>query len=647
MRPISLVMLFLSVALLAALPLTAAHITHTASTTDDLTGLAMVSSNNGWAVGKTGTSLHYDGSSWSLIPSGTTADLFGVSFGPPSAPSADSGFAVGGSGGTAVALYRSGVSWTPAMAGLTGPDAKQLSSVSALSPSDAWAVDAVSGAFWHWSGVAGLGGGWGEVTATGFGLNSIFMTSSFDGWAVGAGGRIYHYTGGGWNLFTTAGFSLNSVFMVNQNEGWAVGDNGAIFHYSSGTWTGPVSPGSTNQNLRSVFMISETEGWAVGDAGTLMHYLNGFWTPVTNMSGISQNLNAVSFSGGIGFAVGGAGVIVLLSAQSPQGVLGATLKSVYLSSSGDGWIVGCSTGGCGTSSGEPSILHWIGNSYVRGTSLAQTSDLNSVFMVNPSEGWAVGGVGTSSIILHYTGGAWSQVTAPPSNAILRSVFMLDSGDGWAVGDSGVILRSSGGSWGAVSTPTSNSLRSVFMDSPVDGWAVGDGGTILRYQGSQWQSYSSPTVARLNSVILVDSSHGWAAGAGGTILHYDGLIWSVVPTGVSANLNSIAQAGAQEAWAVGDFAMILHWNGISWYQSTPSPPLSGSPNLNSIFIASNGFGLIVGAPAAPGSQGTILQLSTSSPVPELPNPQFLLIASSAVALLLISIRRRMVGKQIPR
>lgn len=265
MRPISLVMLFLSVALLAALPLTAAHITHTASTTDDLTGLAMVSSNNGWAVGKTGTSLHYDGSSWSLIPSGTTADLFGVSFGPPSAPSADSGFAVGGSGGTAVALYRSGVSWTPAMAGLTGPDAKQLSSVSALSPSDAWAVDAVSGAFWHWSGVAGLGGGWGEVTATGFGLNSIFMTSSFDGWAVGAGGRIYHYTGGGWNLFTTAGFSLNSVFMVNQNEGWAVGDNGAIFHYSSGTWTGPVSPGSTNQNLRSVFMISETEGWAVGD----------------------------------------------------------------------------------------------------------------------------------------------------------------------------------------------------------------------------------------------------------------------------------------------------------------------------------------------------------------------------------------------
>ena len=172
----------------------------------------------------------------------------------------------------------------------------------------------------------------------------------------------------------------------------------------------------------------------------------------------------------------------------------------------------------------------------------------------------------------------------------------------------------------------------------DGWAVGDGGTIVRYQG-QWVTYASPTSASLNSVYFLDATHGWAVGAGGTILYYNGLLWSPVAAGASANLDSVVQVNPQEAWAVGDSATILHWNGISWYQVSPSPPISGNPNLNSIFISSNGFGLIVGAPQAPGSQGTILQLSALSPVPELPNAQLTLTAIVGTALLISLIRRR--------
>ncbi len=636
LRAISFGLVSLGLLLIVLLPWSAGHIKPSASTTDNLNGLVILDVNNGWAVGNAGTISHFDGSSWSLIPSGTSANLFGVSFGQPSAPNANSGFAVGGDGVTAVALFWSGVSWFPVSAGLSSPDAKELVSVFSLNPSDAWAVDSVSGAFWHWSGTAGLGGGWNEASRASGGLNSIFMTSGSDGWAVGVGGIIYHYTGGGWTLFSAVGITLNSLFMVNQNEGWAVGDGGAIFHFASGTWSGPFSPSTTSQNLKAVSMVSQTEGWAVGASGTILHYSSGAWTSISSPSGTTQNLNAVSLFGENGWAAGDLGTIIPLGPQGAQGVPAATFQSVYLSSSSDGWIVG------GTGGGEAVALHWNGNTFTRGTVLSSTSDLYSVFMVNPSEGWAVGGSGNTPAILHYTGGSWVQVATPTVNAILRSVFMLDGNNGWAVGDNGVILRYSASFWGIISAPTSNSLRSVFMVGSSDGWAVGDGGTILRYQplSGQWITYPSPTSARLNAVFLTDSSHGWAVGDSGTILHFDGSLWLNVPDTSSANLNSVVQVDAQEAWAVGDSATILHWTGISWDQF--SPPLSGNPNLNSIFTLSDRFGLIVGAPAGAGSQGTILRAPTMNPVPELPKPQILLIAIFITTLGMLSIRHRKPG-----
>jgi len=639
-RPIVYASILLGFLLSVALPLTTAQTKPSASTTDNLNGVAILAPNDAWAVGNAGTIEHFDGSYWTLVASSTSSHLLGLSFGPPGAPGSDSGFAVGGSGGTAVALFRSPVSWEQAMTGLSGPDAQELGSVFPTSSTDAWAVDAVSGAFWHWSGVVGLGGGWNEVSSASAGLNSIFMTGASDGWAVGLGGIIYHYAGGGWSPYPSVGTTLNSVFMVNQNEGWAVGDGGNIFHYSSGIWTGPVSSSPTNQKLKAVFFVSPTEGWAVGASGTVLHYLNGAWLLASNQFGTNQNLNAVSFLGGNGWAVGDFGTIIPLSAQTPpQGVPGSTFESVYLSNGGDGWIVGCSTGGCGTGTGEPTLLHWNGNSFTRGSAYATSTDLYSVSMVNPSEGWAVGGLGSNPAILHFTGGSWVQVPAPPVNGILHSVFMVDAGNGWAVGDNGAILHYSGGSWGVVSAPTPNTLRSIFMVGPSDGWAVGNVGTILRYQSGQWLTYSSSTSASLNSVFFLDSSHGWAVGSGGTLLYFNGVGWVPVAAGVSSKLNSVAQVNPQEAWAVGDSGTILHWNGISWYQTAPSPSISGNPNLNSIFISSNGFGLIVGAPQAAGSQGTILQVSTLNPIPEVTTPQLVLAAVFGAPLIVIQIRRR--------
>ena len=621
-----------------------------ASTTDNLYGVALVSGSEGWAVGGAGTIQHFDGSSWTLIASGTTSDLFSVSFGPPTNPNPSAGFAVGGSGGTAVALYWGGVSWFTITNGLTGPDAQRLASVFALSSTDAWAVDGVTGAFWHWSGQAGLGGGWNMVGSASVGLNSVFMTDPTDGWAVGSGGVIYRYAGGGWTMYTSVDQTLNSVFFLDQNEGWAVGVGGVLYRYVSGTWTGPVSPAPTTQSLNSVFMTDPTDGWAVGAGGTILQYSNGVWTLLQNLSGTTQDLNSLSFAGSSGWAVGNVGTLISLTSQAPQGLPSATFESVYLSSSGDGWIVGCSTGGCGSGAGEPVLVHWNGNSFTRGTSAAITSDLFSVFMLTTSEGWAVGGIGTTPVILHYTGGSWVQVPAPPTGGVLRSVFMVDSGNGWAVGDHGAILHYAGSAWGMVAAPTQNNLRSVFMVGGSDGWAVGDAGTILRYQGvnGQWIIYPSPTTSQINSVFLLDPSHGWAAGAGGAILHFDGSIWLNVAGPVSTNLNAVIQVTQQQAWAVGDSATILQWTGYSWNQFTPIPSLSGNPNLNSIYLLNNGFGFVVGAPAAPGSQGTILLAPNMTPIPEIPQPQLLMwIVILAVLAIGTSLRRKIRPPKRPR
>jgi hypothetical protein len=61
--------------------------------------------------------------------------------------------------------------------------------------------------------------------------------------------------------------------------------------------------------------------------------------------------------------------------------------------------------------------------------------------------------------------------------------MVSPTEGWAVGVVGTILHYSDGSWCRASSPI-KLLDSVAMASPTAAWAVGGGGTILHYSGGQ-------------------------------------------------------------------------------------------------------------------------------------------------------------------
>src|SRR5208282_922609 len=575
-----------------------------------------------------------------------------------------------------------------------GPNAGPLLSSFMLSSTDVWAVGQTQagsqGVFWHWTGVAGLGGGWNTpqppvscpvgVPPSSCGLFSIFMVSATEGWAVGAGGLIYHYFGGSWNSFnspvspaTPGGGALRSVFMVSPTEGWAVGDAGVVIHYSAGTWSGPVSPGTTSNNLFSIFMTSSTDGWAFGAKGTILHYSGGSWTALpTNLVPTAPvsllNFNSAYFNGATdGWVVGTDGVVVHFDGINYGTVTSPTINNFTSISFGpplspinpnDGWAVGNSSA---TSTFEPTIYHWNGFAWTKGISIGTTNNLYSVFMIASGDVWAVGGdLHTTAscsatlcpVILHFTGGSWNSVTPPPGSYSLKSIFMVSPTEGWAVGEqaasphpTGVIMHytvtGGVGTWGIFPSPASPpplpGLNSIFMLGPNEGWALGDNATLIHYTVSggvgTWNLVTvsgTPSLsqdANLTSIFMLSPTSGWAVGgiqannslsAGPVIIYWDGTKWEpvaapiipggITPTGhTSATLKSVffsplpnGQPNPYDGWAVGFpgklVATILHWDGVSWNHISLSPALLGQvpPILTSVYMTSIANGWIVGS-----------------------------------------------------
>jgi photosystem II stability/assembly factor-like uncharacterized protein len=686
-----------------------------------LNSVYMLSPSEGWAVGdsrpttNTTTGLpaifHYDGSTWNLVPAPKFPDfpstqsaynLTSVSFGPPNNPIIRTdGWAVGfnstlsrgAKSPNATTLHWDGITWRVQIAGLSGSGAGPLWSVFMVSPTDVWAVgqnrtgtgNKVGGTFWHWTGVPGLGGGWNLVQPPVPNvLYSVFMVSSTEGWAVGkcasagcpsGASNIYHYFAGAWTAVTTPvpATTLRSVYMLSQTDGWAVGDGGVILHYTAGTWSGPVSPGTTSNNLLSIFMASSTEGWSAGKMGTLLHYSGGAWTALpSNLVPTSPvsffNFTSVYFSSASdGWGVGTDGVILHFDGSNWGTVTSPTINNFTSISFGppltgpvdpnDGWAVGNASA---TSTFEPTIYHWNGFMWTKGVAIGTLNNLNSVFMINTADVWTVGGgvhptatcaASLCPVILHFTGGSWNTITPPAGSYTLKSAFMVSSTEGWAVGEQVAAPRATGiilhytvtggvGTWAIFPSPASPSpippLNSVFMLQSNEGWAVGDNATILHYTVTggvgTWNVVTvsgTPSLsadANLTSIFMLSPTSGWVVGgiqalgsysAGPVILYWDGTKWEPVaiptlpggysPTGhTSATLKTVFCSAANDCWAAGLpgklFATLFHWDGIAWNHIATTPALLGQvpPILTSIYLTGPGSGWIVGSdPAFPG------------------------------------------------
>jgi len=367
----------------------------------DLNGVAMSSRTNGWAVGDSCTIVRTtDGEIWSgpVSPGTCTTDLRSIVL-----TSSSEGWAVGDADASgAVVLHGTSLDSSPTWTRIPATQVATLLNLNsvtfATSGGNIWSVGESGVAAFCLSNCGSTSGAiWSTTTATHrVELNSVYMYSDSDGWAVGdldptGNPTILRWNGGTFSWTRAPSVSpittsdLFGVFLTGGSSGWAVGGTGATWsslYYNGNTWDGRATPACALAScvLRSVYMVSDSNSWAVGDGGIILH----------------------STSTGGAFAT--------IPGPVPALPAGTDLLSVFFdpTSGGQrGWAAG---GGGGN---PPVIIHttnggadaW-GTQYFSPGGVGAPVVLRSIFFQDATHGWAAG---TGTTIVYWNGVSWSLV----------------------------------------------------------------------------------------------------------------------------------------------------------------------------------------------------------------------------------------------
>ena len=233
-------------------------------------------------------------------------------------------------------------------------------------------------------------------------------------------------------------------------------------------------------------------------------------------------------------------------------------------------------------SGEVLATYDAGDTWVRWNS-GTLFNLNAVWFVSDSTGWAVGGNGTA--LETTTGGRTWTLVATGSSDNLTDVFFTDALHGWIVGSNGVTLRTvdGGANWDKQYV-TPNTLNGVSFAGLADGWAVGNGGVIFGTHdgGVSWYPLlPAVTASNLNAVVRLDEAHAYAVGAVGvaprTIAGADSTVWELRSAGAANTLQGASFVSTTRGWSAGSngsgIVVVTIDGGLSW--STQTAP-AGNP-----------------------------------------------------------------------
>ncbi len=261
---------------------------------------------NGWAVGKRGAILYYDGEWHNYGSSPTTNNLNALSY------DGSNGWIVG-DGGTILHIGQN-----QSVAPAPSPTKHDLVSVAGVN--EAVAVDNGGGIYrfdgrvWQSQPTMNMGLPPARVIAVGNGfiitaangnltpIDNPFQDLSMTPpstqpsvepmgghiadvtlapdhstiWAVGSGGGIYKLEHNGWRAIASpTKADLHSIYFSPNGRGWAVGAGGVILSGKAEVWT--LVSGPTSDNLNSVYVSTSGVAWAVGDKGRILRYDGTAW----------------------------------------------------------------------------------------------------------------------------------------------------------------------------------------------------------------------------------------------------------------------------------------------------------------------------------------------------------------------------------
>jgi hypothetical protein len=224
------------------------------------------SANDVWAVGYQGTALHWNGSVWTPVSTGTTtATLWSVS-----GTAANDVWAVGNEG----AFHWNGTAWSASPGfPIPPPETNFDGDVWAVAPNDVWVVGnrnlltRFNGTTWSTTPVST------NVTHSLFGIWSDGSTAV----AVGEGDQIHKFAGGAWTMIQGSGGSSIGFLdvMAIGADVWAVGQS--VVHSVGG---GPFQPdpdaAAQPYALFEGLWMTATQVWAAGsgqpnDKPTIIH----------------------------------------------------------------------------------------------------------------------------------------------------------------------------------------------------------------------------------------------------------------------------------------------------------------------------------------------------------------------------------------
>jgi hypothetical protein len=457
----------------------------------DLTGVWGASPTDVYAVGRAGTILHYNGTNWSAMDSGTGMDLYAV-WGS-SAADADSPV-VYAAGERGTILVYAGSSWQQE----ASPTRRDLYGLWGSSSGDVYAVGR-RGIMLH-----NDGSGWRAMDVRGRAdLNAVWGSSASDIHAVGANGTILHYDGGAWSrMRSPVAHNLHSVW-GSPDGVFAVGRNLSLLYYDGTAWQAlGLMPSAAD--LHDVWGRTPDEVYAVGRRGTILEYDGSGWEEMESPTG--RNLYAVWGREHDIFAVGEGGTILSYGGGAWKRLPGPTGRALY-----DVWGAGdrdvFAVGLRGT------ILHSDGTSWEPVRHRGR-QDLYGIWGRSATDIYMVGQGGS---ILHYDG---LEVRSMPSPARddLYGIRGCPDGGLFAVGRNGTFLQQAGRDWISLDSGTGNALYDVWCSSESDVFLVGQDGTFLYYDGAI-RPAGFETGARLHgvwgSMITTDI---FAVGSGSVILH---------------------------------------------------------------------------------------------------------------------------------
>ncbi len=318
----------------------------------------------------------------------------------------------------------------------------ELLSVSAASPSDAWAAGingdgTADDLMMRWNGTH-----WARVAIPGKtdNLDSVSADSANDAWAVGygtAGSKTVnvalHWNGTSWvktavpNLGVTPIVDgLNSVSALSPDDAWTVGffnsgpgnEKALVLRWNGTAWARVAVPQPVRDDTLAVTALSPSDVWAVGE----------YFGPHFSLDVLVLHWNGTSW------------------ARVTTPTISGYLDAVSAQSANDIWAVGS----YGPDLKKSLVLHWNGTAWTRQPSPSPSSTgaepfnkLKGVTALSPTDAWAVGYYGRITqqgavgkpLILHWNGTSWTQTAAPSFGADsgLDSVDALSPTDAWATG----------------------------------------------------------------------------------------------------------------------------------------------------------------------------------------------------------------------